>query len=142
LQEVPAERQFRLQYETLVQEPPASAEALSGFLGLEFDEGMLRPYEERQKRMTDGIYRVSESRMIGDVKFHGYSQIETKAADRWKDEIGEDFLSEMTWDLAEEVGYERPSVAGEMNAETAEDLLGRLDELSDDEVAALLGRML
>ncbi len=140
--QVPAERQFRLQYETLVQEPEKSAIALSDFLGLEFDAGMLRPYAERQKRMTDGIYNVSESRMIGDVKFHGYSAIEAKAADRWKAHLTDDFLSEITWELAERVGYERPLAKTEMDGKTAENLLAQLDELSDEEVEALLGQML
>jgi acyl carrier protein len=154
LEQVPAERQFQLQYETLVREPGKTAETLSRFLGLDFHPGMLQPYEERQKRMTDGLYRVSESRMIGDVKFHGYSTIEADAADRWKDEIESDFLSDITWALAEEIGYERLTSHfkshgnnGNGRSQTlaekdASELLSQIDDLSDEEVEALLLQML
>jgi hypothetical protein len=154
LEQVPAERQFRLQYETLVREPGNTAEALSRFLGLDFHPGMLQPYEERQKRMTDGLYRVSESRMIGDVKFHGYSGIEANAADRWKSEIESDFLSDITWQLAKELGYERLTSQfkshgnnGNGRSQTlaekdASELLSQIDDLSDEEVEALLLQML
>jgi hypothetical protein len=157
LSQVPDERQFRLQYETLVREPEETAEALSRFLNLAVHPGMLQPYEDRQKRMTDGLYSASESRMIGDVKFHGYSGIEAKAADRWKEEIDSDFLSEMTWELAGEVGYERPFGRGEafeiyqehqngnvtkLSEQDAAELLTQLDDLSDEEVEALLMQML
>lgn len=158
LKGVPAERQFRLQYETLVREPEDSARALSRFLGLDFHPGMLEPYKERQKRMTDGLYNVSESRMIGDVKFHGYKGIDMKAAERWKEVIATDYLSSMTWQLAEEVGYERPSRRMPKNRYGHENgynghlktiaeqepskLLSQLDELSDEEVEALLMQML
>jgi hypothetical protein len=150
LEEVPAERQLRLHYETLVREPERTADELSGFLGLEFHPDMLEPYKERQKRMTDGLYSVSESRMIGDVKFHGYSEIEAKAADRWKGQIETDFLSDITWELAEKVGYER--LAGERNGRNgystklagadAAELLSQLDKLSDEEVQELLLQMI
>ena len=146
LEQVPAERQLRLQYERLVREPQKTVEDLSGFLGLEFHPDMLKPYNERQKRMTDGLYSVSESRMIGDVKFHGYSSIEAKAAERWKDKIETDFLSDITWELAEAVGYER--LAGRGNGrnwhstENAAELLSQIDELSDEEVETLLLQLL
>jgi amino acid adenylation domain-containing protein len=158
LDQVPDERQFRLHYETLVQEPEDSAEALSAFLGLDFHPGMLEPYQDSRKRMTDGLYNVSESKMIGDIKFHGYKDIEAKAADRWKDEIDHDFLSDITWQLAEKVGYERPTHKvhangnGYKNGHTgqiktiaeqeASELLSQIDELSDEEVEALLMQML
>jgi hypothetical protein len=86
--------------------------------------------------------------MIGDIKFHGYNKIEATAADRWKDKVEEDFLSDMTWDLAEEVGYVRPSIgehdngASQVDPETAATLLAQLDTLSDEEVQALLSQML
>jgi hypothetical protein len=158
LDQVPDERQFRLHYETLVQEPEDSAEALSAFLGLDFHPGMLEPYQDSRKRMTDGLYNVSESKMIGDIKFHGYKGIEAKAADRWKDEIDHDFLSDITWQLAEKVVYERPTHKvhangnGYKNGHTgqiktiaeqeASELLSQIDELSDEEVEALLMQML
>jgi hypothetical protein len=162
LEQVPAERQYRLKYETLVQEPEKTAKALSSFLGLDYHPGMLRPYEDRQKRMTDGIHGVSESRMIGDVKFHGYSGIEAGVADHWKKHFEGDFLSEMTWQLASQVGYDRPPGTGYLNQvirknrqgerlspaendidqEEASELLSQLDKLSDEEVQALLSKML
>jgi hypothetical protein len=163
LKQVPAERQYRLKYETLVQEPEKTAKALSSFLGLDYHPGMLRPYEDRQKRMTDGIHGISESRMIGDVKFHGYSGIEAAVADRWKEDFTVDFLSDVTWQTAEQVGYyerlpgseyfnplDRQGTTGEqlpaiqigIDQEEAAELLSQLDHLSDEEVQALLSKML
>jgi hypothetical protein len=92
--------------------------------------------------------------MIGDVKFHGYSTIEADAADRWKDEIESDFLSDITWALAEEIGYERLTSHfkshgnnGNGRSQTlaekdASELLSQIDDLSDEEVEALLLQML
>ena len=68
LENISAERHLNVSFEALTNEPHAQIERLCAFLGLPLDEAMLRPYEDRRSRMTDGLY--SESRMIGDTKFH------------------------------------------------------------------------
>jgi hypothetical protein len=68
---------------------------------LELEEGLLQPYQDKQRRMTDGI------QMFGDVKFHKHQDIDPAMADRWMGRYAEDFLGERTWELAEAVGYTR-----------------------------------
>ena len=46
------------------------------------EDGVLEPYKERDKRMTDGIHPLSK--MLGDVKFHEHQGIEAEAAERWR----------------------------------------------------------
>jgi thioesterase domain-containing protein len=67
---------------------------------------MLDPYEDTGRRMTDGLHAVS--RMLGDVKFHEHRGVDAEAADRWKEGHIEDFLGDVTWDLAGLLGYEVP----------------------------------
>lgn len=101
------------------------------FLGIDFDVEMLDPYQEGYRRMTEGIN--TESRMLGDVKFHGFKKIEAGVADAWKDSVKQDFLSESTWSLAENMGYQR--LGGSANPETAEDDLAGLNVDDMDEAA-------
>ncbi|HEX8091267.1 MAG TPA: amino acid adenylation domain-containing protein, partial [Blastocatellia bacterium] len=106
LKQVPEHRQHRLKFEDLVGKPEESIRGVCDFLGLEPHPDMLRPYEDKHKKMTDGLY--TESRMIGDVKFHTHSDIDAEAGRRWKDYNIVDDLGEVTWQLAESFGYERP----------------------------------
>jgi amino acid adenylation domain-containing protein len=113
LEEVPSRRSHRVLFEELLREPETVLRRLCGFLGIEYDPGMMRPYEDRARRMTDGIH--AESRMLGDVKFHTYSRVEASVAERWKEHYGEDLLGDMTARLAASLGYDarpaRPSGA-------------------------------
>ena len=59
--------------------------------------------------MTDGIYK--ESRMLGDVKFHQHKGIDQKIADKWKDAYIEDFLGDLTWKVAQDLGYKGPELS-------------------------------
>ncbi|NEP41453.1 MAG: sulfotransferase, partial [Okeania sp. SIO2H7] len=108
LKDIPSNRQHQLKYEDLVQQPQTTVEGLCKFIGIEFHQDMLEPYKEKRKRMTDGVHAVS--RMMGDPKFHSYKGINAKVAERWKEEYNTDFLSEQTWQVAEELGYERMTV--------------------------------
>lgn len=103
LQHVPQQRQYRIQYEDLVENPQASVESICQFLGLEFHEDMLDPYKEKAQRMTDGVQVVSK--MSGDLKFHLHGGIEADAAHRWKRYYTVDFLGDITRKLAESLGY-------------------------------------
>ncbi len=103
LQEVPQERQHRLGFEELVTRPEEVLESLCHFLSLELHTDMLQPYREKEKRMTDGLYK--ESRMLGDVKFHQHSSINAGVADRWAKKYTEDFLGDVSKELASQLGY-------------------------------------
>jgi len=106
---VPQHRQHRVRFEDLLKHPEPVLEGICDFLGLEFHPDMLEPYKNKEKKMTDGLYAVS--RMLGDVKFHEYKSINVETANRWKQQMGEDPLGDITWDMAEALGYKRPSSA-------------------------------
>jgi acyl carrier protein len=103
LQEVPQERQFRVRFEDLVQQPELTVKNICNFLNLEFSSAMLDPYQEKDQRMTDGVHVASK--FSGDLKFHLHQRIEADAAERWKHYQGVDFLGDMTWELAKLFGY-------------------------------------
>jgi amino acid adenylation domain-containing protein len=103
LADIPARRQYRLAFEDLVREPGQRVQELCDFLGLDIHQEMLQPYGETKKRMTDGIH--AQSVMVGDVKFHNYKKIEPAIADSWKKKIKEDFMGDVTRQLAQSFGY-------------------------------------
>ncbi len=103
LSRVPAERQIQLRFEEMLREPEREMRRLCEFLGVPFDSGMLDPYADKAQRMTDGIHQLSK--MVGDVKFHEHKGIEAQTADSWRREIAEDFLGDVTWELAARLGY-------------------------------------
>ena len=106
---VATERQRRVSFEELVGRPSEVMDGVCGWLGIEMEDEVLEPYKERDQRMTDGIHPLSK--MLGDVKFHEHQGIEVEAAERWrsKSETNGDGrrLTEMTWRLAERLGYHR-----------------------------------
>jgi len=114
LQNVPAERQHRLQFETLVRQPRQTMAEVCSFLGIDFAESMLQPYQEKSQRMTTGLH--AESRMLGDVKFHQHKTIDASVADRWQAAEPETPLGDITWATAEELGYSRSVEYGEPSA--------------------------
>lgn len=108
LKNVPSSRQLRVKYEDLVHNPQTDVNRLCEFIGVDFHTDMLQPYQDKKQRMTDGITDVS--RMAGDLKFHTHKGIDAKAADRWKEDYQVDFLGEETWQVAENLGYNRMTV--------------------------------
>jgi len=104
LKSVPAQRQRVVRFEELVKHPTQVLQELCGFLDIEFDEAMVQPHAKSEKKMTDGIHGLS--RMLGDIKFHTHKKVDENIADRWKQHHKDDFLSEMTCDLATSLGYE------------------------------------
>src|SRR5262245_22076416 len=100
---VPPERQYEVKFERLLKEPEEVMQELSKFMGLEFNSGMLKPYEEKEKKMTDGVHGMS--RMLGDIKFHTYKGIETGVAERWKSKYDERPLGKITREVARSLGY-------------------------------------
>jgi hypothetical protein len=74
---------------------------------LDFDEEMLTPHQNQAGKMTDGTQ--PSSRMLGDPKFNEYKSIDASVADSWKRLERPVHLSEMTWRLAEKLGYGSPA---------------------------------
>ena len=104
LEEAPRERQHRVRFEELLDEPEPVLRGVCRFLGIEFAAGMCRPYQDKDRRMTDGIH--AESRMLGDVKFHSHADVNAGVAGRWREQRGHDDLARETWELAVELGYQ------------------------------------
>ncbi|MFL6291919.1 MAG: amino acid adenylation domain-containing protein, partial [Thermoanaerobaculia bacterium] len=104
LEKVPEKRKHLVRFEELVRDPEPVLRGLCAFLGLDFHPAMLRPYEDRSRRMTDGVH--AESRMLGDVKFHTHSGIDASTAERWREAYREDFLGLPTALMAAALGYE------------------------------------
>ena len=152
---MPEKRQHRIKFEELVNEPEAVMRGICRFLGIEFDFGMTRPYKDKEKKMTDGIHAVS--RMLGDIKFHQHTGIDSAVAESWRKHYSNDFLGEITLELAESLGYKKEKTESRLagssrraitpirpaagDADTDE-MLANLDRLSNEQVDALLDDML
>ncbi|HEU5319452.1 MAG TPA: alpha/beta fold hydrolase, partial [Methylomirabilota bacterium] len=100
-------RALAVRLEELVRHPRPQVERLCSFLGVPFEDGMLEPYTEGERKMTDGVHALS--RMLGDVKFHTHKSVDPAVAGRWKEVYREDFLGEETAGLARRLGYEERS---------------------------------
>jgi amino acid adenylation domain-containing protein len=103
LSRVAPERHLQVRFEDMVKDPRGQMERLCGFLGVPFDERMLDPYADSERKMTDGIHALSK--MVGDVKFHEHKSVDAKVAETWRKEVKEDFLGDVTWDTAVRLGY-------------------------------------
>ena len=97
--------------------------------------------------MTNGVNALSL--MVGDTKFNTYTQIEPSVADRWRTEYNTDFLSDLTWELAESAGYRRADLPQTMRAQqptapTATNklsqIVNQLETLSEEKANWMLQR--
>ncbi|MCC6723568.1 MAG: amino acid adenylation domain-containing protein, partial [Saprospiraceae bacterium] len=104
LKNVPKNQQVRMVYEDLVQNPEAVMHAMCEVLEIPFHEGLLDPYRDLDKKMTDGIHK--DSRSMGDTNFDQKKKIEAKKAEDWKGVLQDNFLCEATWDTAQQLDYE------------------------------------
>ncbi|MCP5053012.1 MAG: amino acid adenylation domain-containing protein [bacterium] len=105
LNEIPPHRRHRIIFEELVRNPREIVDRMCRFLEIEPEPDMLHPYDDKKKRMTDGIYEVGV--MLGDPRFHEHTGIDPAIADKWKDKIKTDFLGDIAWEMAESFGYQR-----------------------------------
>ena len=135
LDDVAEERQVRIRFEDLLASPKEEMERLADFLGLAFDPRMLEPYEERSRRMTDGLH--AESRMLGDVKFHEHGRIDPAVADRWQGHVSAGELGEVTRLQALALGYDLGDDLGEGAGDDLEALLAEVEELSPEDLSDL-----
>ncbi|MFK3873980.1 amino acid adenylation domain-containing protein, partial [Pseudoalteromonas rhizosphaerae] len=119
LADIPQERKTVIHYEDLVKSPEKEIRKVCDFLNIAYNERMISPYEKSQNRMTQGVY--SESRMLGDVKFHNFSKIEASRAHSWRSTLSDQNLAPSTQHLAEKLGYqiETHKVTGVPNIEFA-----------------------
>ena len=126
LSNVPASRQLRVHFEQLVHGPRAVMEAVCDLMNIDFDPLMLEPYRHQEQRMVDGPNSLSVG--MTDTKFHQHKDIEPGIADRWKTCFERDFLTDRSWRLAEDLGYEpetidkrpAPPVTGNQSVTTVE----------------------
>ncbi len=137
--QVDADRVFKLYYEDMVREPADTMRALGEFLGVPFDEALLTPYDGRRERMMGGL---------GDPNILAHQKIDPELADAWKKVKLPRPLDASTQQLARELGYTLPEDAvappslDAAQPQTEAQLLANLDALSDEEVQALLDKML
>lgn len=104
LEKLPARQQFRMVYEDLVKNPEAVMHDMCRALSIPFHEGLLNPYQDLDKKMTDGIYH--DSRSMGDTHFDQKKKIDAAKADDWRGAATDDFLSRETWSLSQQLGYQ------------------------------------
>ncbi|MGD2087795.1 MAG: beta-ketoacyl synthase N-terminal-like domain-containing protein [Candidatus Aminicenantes bacterium] len=148
LKDIPRERQYCLKFEDLVHHPKDTIRGLCQFLGVEFVPEMLQPYKERKLRMTDGVY--NGGMMLGDMKFHQHRDISTGPAESWRSHYKNDFWADMTREIATFYGYQSideqykirqiPEIEKirRHDVQQSQQLMNRLDQLSDEEVELLL----
>jgi len=102
LEDIPADRKYRLKFEDLVTNPQIEITKLCTFLNIEFQKEMIEPY--KGNKMTDGAKPGSQ--MVGDFKFYLRNAIDPGVADRWQKFHKQDFLSDISKNVAAELGYD------------------------------------
>lgn len=107
LKNVPQHRQYFMRFEDLVNNPQGITEQMCRTLGLKYNPNLTKPYENIDKKMTNGIYK--DSKPMGDTHFLDHQTIDPKIAESWKGVLTDNFLSDMTWELAVSLGYEHPN---------------------------------
>lgn len=102
LEAVPANRHHRIHFEPLVRHPREQMRALCSHLGLPFDEQLVRPYDDIESKMVDGLH--ADSTPMGDPSFVTHGRIRDEVADRRARAV-DDRFGEATLALAEQFGY-------------------------------------
>lgn len=80
LSQIDPRRHCLVKYEDLVSKPEETMKVLCAFLGVPFDEAVLKPYEGG--RMTDGVH--DNSAPIGDPNFLKRGQIDPALGEVWR----------------------------------------------------------
>ncbi len=99
---IPATRQHPLRFTDLVTDPRGSMESLSNALGIAFDPRTLDPYKEMRPTGPTNVHTSDDPRFIE------HSKIDASMAEGWRGVIEDNFLSDLSWDLARRLGYEKP----------------------------------
>jgi hypothetical protein len=97
-------------------------EDMCATLRLPYHPDLIQPYKDTDKKIMDGIY--ADSTPMGDPKFHEHGKIDRSIGETWQNVAQDDFLGTVTWEVAEKLGYERPTkhkpVTGQEKATSAE----------------------
>lgn len=96
------ERLLRLRFEDLVADPRSAMTEVSRFLGFEFEESLVRPYENLESKMVDGLH--SESTPMGDTRLLERNRIDPQAAITVAPTAADQVLGEPTRDLVRQLG--------------------------------------
>ena len=80
-----------------------------------------RSPDKVEQKMTNGIYE--ESKPMGDTKFLEYGKINPQVAETWRGVFTNNFLSDITWELASSLGYQKP--VSEIAKEDSSSLVGQ-----------------
>ncbi|MFP2901098.1 sulfotransferase, partial [Corallococcus sp. 4LFB] len=139
------ERCHWVRYEDLVADPTKVMTGVAHFLGLEFDERMVQPYDGKKDRMMGGL---------GDPNILQHQGIEKKMGESWKRIKWPRAFDASTHAVIERLGYSvegatpapapvaaqgvTPAAKQKVSAAEAEKLLENMDQLSDEQVAELL----
>jgi hypothetical protein len=110
---VPPERLLRLRFEDLVADPRSKMIEVSRFLGLDFEESLVRPYENLGSKMVDGLH--SESTPMGDTRLLERDRIDPKVAIAMAPTGADPVLGEPTRRLLrelEDAGGRSPAATG------------------------------
>jgi len=99
---VPAERLLRLRFEELVADPRSAMTEVSRFLGLDFEESLVRPYENLESKMVDGLH--PESTPMGDTRLLERDRIDPKAAITVTPTAADQVLGKPTRHLVRQLG--------------------------------------
>ena len=85
--------------------PEETMRATCGFLGLDYQADMIQPYDNRERKMLDGV--VPEDRMHGDQKFIvAHKAIDPRVADTWREHMTSASLGGPARRIAADYGYE------------------------------------
>ncbi len=121
-------RKFRISYEDLVTDPQRVMENFCKKTGIPFDESLIRPYRNIDLKMTDGIY--DDSKPMGDVNLLEHGKIIADLAKKSEGVVNDNFLSDATWQTAQQLGYQNPSeIKGDEN--------NRVEQPLDDSIAII-----
>jgi hypothetical protein len=104
--EVETKRVLRLRFEDLVADPRSVMREVATFLGIAFDDSLVRPYERLDTKMVDGLH--PESTPMGDTRLLERDRIDPEVVRKWAGSGRERLLGEPTIRLAQRFGYRAP----------------------------------
>jgi len=99
-------QKFQMNYEDLVTDPQRVMKDFCKKTGISFDENLVRPYQQIDQKMTDGIY--GDSKPMGDINLLKHGKIKADLAKKSDAVVNDNFLSPTTWNTAEQLGYQNP----------------------------------
>ncbi|NEP08925.1 MAG: alpha/beta fold hydrolase [Symploca sp. SIO2C1] len=124
-QQLEPERHYQVHYEELVKNPAQVMGGLCQFLGIPFEQELLKPYEG--DRMTDGVHPKSSP--INDPNFLKHNKIDPSLGETWKTIKLPHQLGESALRLASQLKYELPREQGKKEGEEREDKENKVDKI-------------